>query len=100
MSKTSYPRYQQSIPFLSLQSDAFLGFLDHINTYKIQGEEMERLISELARIVGGEKALVEECGLLLSNTYTSQVCFANTYYFLCFLRALIFSTSQIHFVRY
>lgn len=41
----------------------------------MQAEETETLISELARLTGGEKALVEECGDLLSNTYTSQVCF-------------------------
>lgn len=34
---------------------------------------MDISISELARMVGGEKALTEECGDLLSKTYSSQV---------------------------
>ncbi|KAL5583333.1 hypothetical protein UlMin_015775 [Ulmus minor] len=38
-----------------------------------KAEQTEILISELAKIVGGEKALVEECGNLLSKAYTSQV---------------------------
>lgn len=38
-----------------------------------QAEETEILMSELAKIVGGERALVEECGDLLSRTYASQV---------------------------
>lgn len=36
---------------------------------------MDSIISELARVAGGERAFAEECGLLLSNTYASQVCF-------------------------
>lgn len=39
-----------------------------------QAEETENLISELARAIGGERALIEECGNLLSKTYTTQVC--------------------------
>lgn len=38
-----------------------------------QAEETEILMSELAKIVGGERALVEECGDLLTKTYASQV---------------------------
>ncbi|XP_050288144.1 protein ENDOSPERM DEFECTIVE 1-like isoform X2 [Quercus robur] len=38
-----------------------------------QAEETENLISELARVTGGEKALIGECGGLLSKTYASQV---------------------------
>lgn len=38
-----------------------------------QAEETEILISELARVTGGEKALIGECGGLLSKTYASQV---------------------------
>lgn len=34
---------------------------------------MEDLITEVARIVGGERALVEECRDHLAKTYTSQV---------------------------
>ncbi|KAF3451932.1 hypothetical protein FNV43_RR08028 [Rhamnella rubrinervis] len=45
----------------------------HVQNFIPKGVEMESLISELARVVGGERALVEECGVLLSNTYTSQV---------------------------
>lgn len=39
----------------------------------MQAEETEHLISELARVTGGEKALIAECGDLLSMTYNSQV---------------------------
>ncbi|XP_062087988.1 protein ENDOSPERM DEFECTIVE 1-like [Humulus lupulus] len=38
-----------------------------------KAEKAEILISELARIAGGERALVEECGDLLSRTFASQV---------------------------
>ena len=38
-----------------------------------QVEETEILMSELAKIVAGERALVEECGDLLSRTNASQV---------------------------
>ncbi|KAJ6779174.1 AUGMIN FAMILY MEMBER [Salix koriyanagi] len=38
-----------------------------------KAEEAEHLISELARVTGGERALIEECGDLLSMTYDSQV---------------------------
>ncbi|KAJ6426280.1 hypothetical protein OIU84_026795 [Salix udensis] len=38
-----------------------------------KAEEAEHLISELARVTGGERALIEECGDLLSMTYNSQV---------------------------
>lgn len=34
---------------------------------------MDTSVSELARMVGGEKALIEVCGDLLSKTYSSQV---------------------------
>ncbi|KAF9664303.1 hypothetical protein SADUNF_Sadunf16G0004300 [Salix dunnii] len=40
-----------------------------------KAEEAEHLISELARVTGGERALIEECGDLLSITYNSQVCY-------------------------
>lgn len=41
----------------------------------MQAEEVEMLISELAKVTGGERALVEECGGLLSKTHnTFQVC--------------------------
>jgi len=38
-----------------------------------KAEEIDVFISELARIVGGERPLVGECGDLLSKTYKSQV---------------------------
>ncbi|ESW26175.1 hypothetical protein PHAVU_003G097000 [Phaseolus vulgaris] len=38
-----------------------------------KAEEIDVSISELARIVGGERPLVGECGDLLSKTYKSQV---------------------------
>lgn len=39
-----------------------------------QAEEVDTSISELARVVSGERALIEECGDLLSKEYTAQVC--------------------------
>ncbi|KAK6149585.1 hypothetical protein DH2020_017110 [Rehmannia glutinosa] len=45
----------------------------HIHRFFQKAEEMDISISELARMVGGEKAHVEECGYLLSKTYSSQV---------------------------
>lgn len=45
----------------------------HIQSFMPKAEEMDALISELARVIGGERAFVEECGLLLFKTYTSQV---------------------------
>ncbi|KAJ7946490.1 QWRF motif-containing protein 2-like [Quillaja saponaria] len=36
-------------------------------------EETDNYISELARVVNGERGLVEECGGLLSKTYNSEV---------------------------
>lgn len=42
-----------------------------------QAEDTENLISELARVIGGERALIEECGNLLSKTYTTQVCYTS-----------------------
>lgn len=45
----------------------------HLESFMPKAEETENLISELARVTGGEKTLVEECGDLLSETCTSQV---------------------------
>ncbi|KAL8469304.1 hypothetical protein ACS0TY_032212 [Phlomoides rotata] len=45
----------------------------HLQSFFPKAEEMDTSVSELARMVGGEKALVEECGDLLSKTYSSQV---------------------------
>lgn len=67
----------------------------------MQGEETETLISELARISGGEKALIEECGDLLSNTYTSQVCFYLSWIILCFgicVSGLCITTANMKWV--
>ena len=41
----------------------------------LQAEEMDALISELARVAGRERALMADCGDLLFKTYTSQVSF-------------------------
>ncbi|KAK3009121.1 hypothetical protein RJ639_014917 [Escallonia herrerae] len=41
---------------------------------KVQAREMNNLLSELARVVGGERALIDECGDLLFKTHASQVC--------------------------
>lgn len=40
----------------------------------MQAEEVEMLISELAKVTGMERALIEECGDLLSKTQAFQVC--------------------------
>ncbi|KAL0012022.1 hypothetical protein SO802_007130 [Lithocarpus litseifolius] len=45
----------------------------HLQSFVPKAEETENLISELARVTGGEKALIGECGGLLSKTYASQV---------------------------
>lgn len=45
----------------------------HLQSFMPKAEETENLISELARVIGGERALIGECGDLLSKTYTSQV---------------------------
>ncbi|KAL0398936.1 UNVERIFIED_CONTAM: QWRF motif-containing protein 6 [Sesamum radiatum] len=44
----------------------------NIQRFTGKAEEMDISISELARTVGGERALSEECGYLLSKTYSSQ----------------------------
>ncbi|GER37537.1 hypothetical protein STAS_13955 [Striga asiatica] len=45
----------------------------HTQRFTQKAEEMDVSVSELARVAGGEKALIEECGDLLSKTYVSQV---------------------------
>ncbi|KDP29018.1 hypothetical protein JCGZ_16407 [Jatropha curcas] len=45
----------------------------HVQSFMPKAEELEILVSELTRVSGGERALVEECGELLSMTYKSQV---------------------------
>ncbi|XP_027931567.1 LOW QUALITY PROTEIN: protein ENDOSPERM DEFECTIVE 1-like [Vigna unguiculata] len=47
--------------------------ISNIQRFVPKAEEIDISISELARIAGGEKALVGECGDLLSKTYKSQV---------------------------
>ncbi|KAG6639244.1 hypothetical protein I3843_10G082400 [Carya illinoinensis] len=47
--------------------------LYNLQSFLPKAEDIERLISELARIIGGERALIEECGSLLSKTCKSQV---------------------------
>ncbi|PHT41008.1 hypothetical protein CQW23_19862 [Capsicum baccatum] len=44
-----------------------------IQNFMQKAEETESLISELARVSGREKALIEDCGDLLLKTYISQV---------------------------
>lgn len=41
--------------------------------FDVQAEEIDTLVSEVSRMANGEKALTEECGYLLSKTYSSQV---------------------------
>ncbi|GFQ05999.1 protein endosperm defective 1 [Phtheirospermum japonicum] len=45
----------------------------HIQRFIPKAEEMDMSVSELARMAGGESALIEECGDLISKTYVSQV---------------------------
>ncbi|CAA0836546.1 Protein ENDOSPERM DEFECTIVE 1 [Striga hermonthica] len=45
----------------------------HTQRFTQEAEKMDVSVSELARVAGGEKALIEECGDLLSKTYVSQV---------------------------
>ncbi|XP_038710537.1 protein ENDOSPERM DEFECTIVE 1-like [Tripterygium wilfordii] len=45
----------------------------NVQGFMPKAEEIEKLISELAKVTDGEKALIEESGSLLSKTYASQV---------------------------
>ncbi|GFQ07087.1 protein endosperm defective 1 [Phtheirospermum japonicum] len=45
----------------------------HIQRFIHKAEEMNISISELAKMVSEEKARIDECGHMLSKTYTSQV---------------------------
>ncbi|CAA3028941.1 protein ENDOSPERM DEFECTIVE 1-like [Olea europaea var. sylvestris] len=45
----------------------------HVQRFMPKAEEVDTSISELARVVSGERALIEECGDLLSKEYTAQV---------------------------
>ncbi|KAL6544661.1 hypothetical protein OROMI_023523 [Orobanche minor] len=45
----------------------------HIQRFIPNAQEIDMSVSELARMAGGEVALIEECGDLLSKTYVSQV---------------------------
>lgn len=51
-------------------------FTDKTNkrTHPMQAAEMDHLTSELARVAGGERALIEDCGDMLFKTCASQVC--------------------------
>ncbi|KAL3521784.1 hypothetical protein ACH5RR_014618 [Cinchona calisaya] len=44
-----------------------------IQSYMVKAEEMEMLISELARVMGGERTHIQECGDFLLKAYASQV---------------------------
>ncbi|KAL1559939.1 protein ENDOSPERM DEFECTIVE 1-like [Salvia divinorum] len=58
---------------LSSASKVVESIASHIQRFIHKAEGMDILVSEVARMVGGEKALTEECGFLLSKTYSSQV---------------------------
>lgn len=45
----------------------------HVQRFMSKVEETDMSISELARIVGGERALIGECGSSLARAYKSQV---------------------------
>ncbi|KAJ4704124.1 QWRF motif-containing protein 2-like [Melia azedarach] len=45
----------------------------HLQSFMPKAEEVEMLISELAKVTGMERALIEECGDLLSKTQAFQV---------------------------
>ncbi|XP_044496043.1 protein ENDOSPERM DEFECTIVE 1 [Mangifera indica] len=45
----------------------------NVQSYMPKAEEVEFLMSELAKVTGGERALIEECGGLLSKTHEYQV---------------------------
>ncbi|XP_027339672.1 protein ENDOSPERM DEFECTIVE 1-like [Abrus precatorius] len=47
--------------------------ISNIQRFMPKAEETDISISELARVAGGERALIGECGYLLSKTYKSQV---------------------------
>ncbi|CAI9760215.1 unnamed protein product [Fraxinus pennsylvanica] len=47
--------------------------VSHVQRLMPKAEEVDTSISELARVVSGERALIEECGDLLSKKYTAQV---------------------------
>ncbi|CAJ1962805.1 unnamed protein product [Sphenostylis stenocarpa] len=47
--------------------------ISNIQRFVPKAEEIDISISELARVAGGERALIGECGDLLSKTYKSQV---------------------------
>ncbi|KAL5771758.1 hypothetical protein ACOSP7_015912 [Xanthoceras sorbifolium] len=47
--------------------------ISHIQSLLPKADEMDILISELAKATGSERALIEECGVLLSKTHAFQV---------------------------
>lgn len=48
-------------------------WLLQVKGHFMQAEELDTFISELARVAGGEKHLIEECGDLLSKMHSMQV---------------------------
>ncbi|KAK2982380.1 hypothetical protein RJ640_012582 [Escallonia rubra] len=46
---------------------------DRVQSFMPKAREMDNLLSELARVVGGERALIDECGDLLFKARASQV---------------------------
>ncbi|WJZ88257.1 hypothetical protein VitviT2T_007576 [Vitis vinifera] len=47
--------------------------ISNVQMFMPKAEEMDNLVSELARVTGGERTLSEECGYLLSRTHALQV---------------------------
>ncbi|KAA8537248.1 hypothetical protein F0562_027065 [Nyssa sinensis] len=45
----------------------------HVQSFMPKAEEMDALVSELARVSSGERVLIEECGDMLFGAHTSQV---------------------------
>lgn len=45
----------------------------HVQSFMPKAAEIDNLTSELARVAGGERALIEDCGDMLSKTCASQV---------------------------
>ncbi|KAF8398629.1 hypothetical protein HHK36_017560 [Tetracentron sinense] len=50
-----------------------MGMMSYIGSFLPKAQETGILISELARVVGEERVLIEECGYLLSKTHMLQV---------------------------
>ncbi|KAL1537178.1 protein ENDOSPERM DEFECTIVE 1-like [Salvia divinorum] len=58
---------------LSSASKAVESINSQIQRFAHMAEGIDTLVSEVSRLANGERALTEECGYLLSKTYSSQV---------------------------